>query len=86
MELQYAARGRLDVLLDGGVRTGQDVLRCLALGAKGVLLGRAHLYGLGAAGEAGVAKALEIIQAELDITMGLCGLVDVQCASRELLV
>jgi L-lactate dehydrogenase (cytochrome) len=81
-----AAGGRVDVLLDGGVRTGQDVLRCLALGAKGVLLGRAHLYGLGAAGEAGVAKALEIIQAELDITMGLCGLIDPQHASPALLV
>jgi L-lactate dehydrogenase (cytochrome) len=80
-----AVGGRLEVLLDGGVRSGQDVLKALALGARGCLLGRAHLYGLGAAGQAGVAKAIEIIRGELDTTIGLCGLTDVRNASRDLL-
>lgn len=68
-----AVGGRLDVFLDGGVRSGQDVLKALALGAKGVLLGRAALYGLAAMGEAGVTKALEIIHKEMDHTMAFCG-------------
>ena len=59
--------------MDGGVRSGQDVLKAVALGAKGVYIGRAFIYGLGAMGEAGVTKALEIIRKEMDITMALCG-------------
>jgi L-lactate dehydrogenase (cytochrome) len=62
-----------ELLLDGGIRSGQDVFRALALGAKGCLIGRAFLYGLGAGGQPGVAKAIEIIRKELDITMALTG-------------
>jgi L-lactate dehydrogenase (cytochrome) len=63
----------IEIWMDGGVRSGQDVFKALALGAKGVLIGRAFNFGLGAMGEAGVAKALDIIQKELLVTMGLCG-------------
>jgi L-lactate dehydrogenase (cytochrome) len=64
---------QIEVHMDGGVRSGQDVLRALALGAKGTFIGRAFLYGLGAMGEEGVSKALEIIHKELDISMAFCG-------------
>ena len=64
---------RLEVWMDGGIRSGQDVLKARALGARGTLIGRSFLYGLGAFGEAGVRRALEIIQKELDITMAFCG-------------
>jgi len=64
---------RIEVHMDGGIRSGQDVLKALALGARGVYIGRAMLYGLGALGEAGVYRALEIIQKELDLTMAFCG-------------
>jgi L-lactate dehydrogenase (cytochrome) len=66
------------VHLDGGIRSGQDVLKALALGAKGTYVGRAFVYGLGAMGKAGVTKALEVIHRELDVTMALCGERDVQ--------
>ena len=80
-----AVGGRGEVLLDGGVRSGQDVLKALALGARACLLGRAHLYGLAAYGEAGVAKMLEIFAKEMDVTMALTGLRDVRDASRAIL-
>ncbi len=64
---------KIEVHIDGGIRTGIDVMRALAIGAKGTYIGRAFVYGLGAGGEAGVTRALEIIQSELSITMGLCG-------------
>ena len=64
---------RMEVHMDGGIRSGQDVLKALALGAKGVYIGRTFVYGLGAMGEAGVTKALEIIHKEMDISMALCG-------------
>ena len=64
---------KAEVWMDGGIRSGQDVLRAIAMGAQGTLIGRAFLYGLGAGGQAGVTKALEIIHKELDLTMGLCG-------------
>jgi L-lactate dehydrogenase (cytochrome) len=67
----------IEVWMDGGIRSGQDVVRALALGAKGTLIGRAFVYGLGAMGEAGVTKSLEIIAKELDLTMAFCGLRDV---------
>ncbi|MGA7571510.1 MAG: alpha-hydroxy acid oxidase [Candidatus Aquilonibacter sp.] len=70
-EIVDAVGGEIEVMFDGGVRTGMDVLRALALGAKSCLLGRAYIYGLGAAGEAGVTRAIEIIRSELDIAMGL---------------
>jgi L-lactate dehydrogenase (cytochrome) len=72
--------------MDGGVRSGQDLLKALALGARGAFIGRAFIYGLGAMGEAGVAKALELIRRELDVTMALCGLTDVRKAGPDILV
>ena len=68
-----AVDDKAEVWMDGGIRSGQDVLRAIAMGAQGTLIGRAFLYGLGAGGQAGVTKALEIIHKELDLTMGLCG-------------
>jgi L-lactate dehydrogenase (cytochrome) len=76
----------IEVHMDGGIRSGQDVLKALALGAKGVYIGRAFVYGLGAMGEAGVTKCLQIIQKELDITMALCGLTDVKKVDRKILI
>jgi L-lactate dehydrogenase (cytochrome) len=77
-----AVGSRVEIWLDSGIRTGIDVFRALALGAKGTMIGRAYVYGLGAAGEAGVTRALEIIHKELDITMGLCGETDVTKLGR----
>jgi len=77
---------RIEVHMDGGVRSGQDVIRALALGAKGVYIGRPFLYGLGAMGEAGVARCLEIIRNELDLTMAFCGLRDVRDVDRNILL
>jgi L-lactate dehydrogenase (cytochrome) len=77
---------RLEVWMDGGVRSGQDVLKAIALGAKGTMIGRAFLYGLGAMGEAGVTKCLDIIQRELDITMGFCGRTNIRDVDRSVLL
>jgi L-lactate dehydrogenase (cytochrome) len=66
------------VLIDSGVRTGQDIFRALALGANACMIGRAALYGLGAGGEAGVARAIDIFRGELDTTMILAGIDDVK--------
>ena len=68
-----AVGDKTEVWMDGGIRTGQDVLRAVALGARGTLIGRAFLYGLGAGGSAGVTRVLEILHKELDLTMALCG-------------
>ena len=68
-----AVGSQIEVHMDGGIRSGQDVLRALALGARGCYIGRAFLYGLGALGEAGVSKALEIIHKELELSMAFCG-------------
>jgi L-lactate dehydrogenase (cytochrome) len=80
-----AVGSRIEVLMDGGVRSGQDVLKALALGAKGVMIGRAYIYGLGAMGQPGVATALEIIRKELDTTMALCGLRDVRQVTGDII-
>jgi L-lactate dehydrogenase (cytochrome) len=84
-EIVDIAGERLEVWFDGGIRSGQDVLKALALGARATLIGRAFAYGLGAMGEAGVTRALEIIRSELDVTMALCGLRSVGEANRSTL-
>ena len=77
-----AVGDRMEVHLDGGIRSGQDVLKALCYGAKGTYIGRPFLYGLGAGGKAGVRRTLEIIRKELDVTMALCGERDVKNLSR----
>jgi len=84
-EVVDAVAEGIEVWFDGGIRGGQDVLKALALGARATLIGRAFAYGLGAMGEAGVTRALEIIQRELDVTMALCGLREVRDANRSIL-
>jgi L-lactate dehydrogenase (cytochrome) len=81
-----AVGGRCEVLFDGGVRSGQDILKALALGASATLTGRAFLYGLGALGGPGVKAALEIMSRELQVTLALTGCNDVRDASRSLLI
>jgi L-lactate dehydrogenase (cytochrome) len=71
-----------DVYLDSGIRTGMDVMKAMSLGAKGTFIGRAYVYGLGAAGEAGVTRALEIFRSELDTTLALCGERDIADVGR----
>ena len=75
----------IEVWMDGGIRSGQDVLKAWALGARGTMIGRPFLYGLGAMGEAGVTKCLEIIQNELDITMAFTGHRDIQNVTKDIL-
>jgi L-lactate dehydrogenase (cytochrome) len=77
-----AVGDKVEVWMDSGIRSGQDVLKALALGAKGTMIGRSYVYGLGAMGEAGVTKALEVIRKELDTTMALCGERDVKALGR----
>jgi L-lactate dehydrogenase (cytochrome) len=81
-QIAEAVGARAEVLFDGGIRSGQDVLKALALGAGGVMIGRAFLYGLGAMGEAGVTRCLDLIRRELDLTMALCGITDLADAAR----
>ena len=85
-EIVRTVGDRTEVHMDGGIRTGQDVIKAIALGAKGVYIGRAFTYGLGAMGEAGVTKALEIIRKELDMTMALCGHRDIRNVDGNILV
>ncbi len=80
-----AVGDRVEVHLDSGIRSGQDVLKALAMGAKGTMIGRAYTYGLGAMGEAGVTRALEIIHKELDVNMAFCGHRDINNVGREIL-
>ena len=77
---------RIEVWMDGGIRSGQDVLKAWALGARGTMIGRAMLYGLGAMGEAGVTACLEILHKELDVTMAFCGHTDIRHVDRGILV
>src|ERR1700709_296370 len=72
-EIVDAIGTQMEILFDGGIRSGQDVMRALALGAKSCMIGRAFVHGLGAGGEAGVTKAIDILRKELEVTMGLCG-------------
>ena len=81
-----AVKDKCEVWMDGGIRSGQDVLRATALGAKGTLIGRAFLYGLGAGGRVGVTRALEIIHRELDLSMALCGRSDIRDVDSGILV
>ena len=81
--IKAAVGDKTEVWLDSGIRSGQDVLKALALGATGTMIGRAYLYGLGAMGQEGVTKALEVIHKELDVSMALCGERKVQDLSRE---
>ncbi len=78
--------GKIEIHMDGGIRSGQDVLKARALGAQGTYIGRAFLYGLGAMGEAGVSKALEIIHKELDLTMAFTGHTDINTVDRSILL
>ena len=80
-----AVGDKIEVHMDGGVRSGQDVLKAVALGAKGTFIGRPFLYGLGAMGKEGVTLALEIIRKELDISMALCGKRDIKAVDRSIL-
>ncbi|HEV3020298.1 MAG TPA: alpha-hydroxy acid oxidase [Burkholderiaceae bacterium] len=80
-----AVGSRIEVWMDGGIRSGQDVLKAIALGARGTLIGRAFLYGLGALGENGVTRCLEIIRNELDLTMAFCGRTDIRDVDRSIL-
>jgi L-lactate dehydrogenase (cytochrome) len=77
---------QIEVHMDGGIRSGQDVIKALALGAKGVYIGRPFLYGLGAMGEQGVSKCLDIIRNELDLTMAFCGLRDIADVDQKILL
>ena len=81
-----AVGSRIEVWMDGGIRSGQDVLKAVALGAKGTLIGRAFLYGLGAMGEEGVTRCLEIIRNELDLSMAFCGHTDIRNVDRKILL
>jgi len=80
-----AIADRMEVHVDGGVRSGQDVLKAVALGAKGVWIGRPYLYGLGAGGKAGVTRTLDILRNELDVTMALCGRRDIRAIDADIL-
>ena len=81
-----AVGSRIEVWMDGGIRSGQDVLKAWALGARGTLIGRSFLYGLGAMGGPGVTRALEIIAKELDTTMAFCGHTDIRSVDRKILL
>jgi len=74
------------VLFDGGIRSGADIMRALALGARGCMIGRAYVYGLGAGGKAGVAKAIDILTKELSVTMALTGTNSIKDIGPQVLV
>ena len=81
-----AVGSRIEIHMDGGIRSGQDVLKARALGAQGCYIGRSFLYGLGAMGQEGVAKALEIIHKELDLSMAFCGHTDIETVDKRILL
>jgi L-lactate dehydrogenase (cytochrome) len=76
----------VEIMFDGGIRTGADLMRALALGASACMIGRPYVWGLGAAGEAGVARAIEILRTELDVTMALCGIKSVRDIGRDAVI
>ena len=80
-----ATDGKCEVWMDGGIRSGQDILKAKALGATGTMIGRSYIYGLGAMGEIGVTTALEVLQKELETTMALCGYRDINSVDRDIL-
>jgi L-lactate dehydrogenase (cytochrome) len=81
-----AVGDKIEVHIDSGIRSGQDVLKAIAMGAKAAWIGRAWVYGLGAMGQAGVTRALEVIEGELDKSMGLCGRTDINAVDRDILM
>jgi L-lactate dehydrogenase (cytochrome)/glycolate oxidase len=81
-----AVGSKTEVWMDGGIRGGQDMLKAWALGARGTMIGRAMAYGLGAMGEAGVTKALQILHKELDVTMAFCGHTNIQNVDKRILL
>lgn len=85
-EIVDAVGDKIEVHLDSGIRSGQDVLKAVAMGATSTFIGRAYIYGLGAMGKAGVSKALELIENELSVTMGLCGETEINKVGRHNLV
>ena len=85
-DIVAAVGDQIEVHMDGGIRSGQDVLKARALGARGTYIGRAFLYGLGAMGEAGVTKALEVIHKELDLTMAFCGHTNIETVGTGILL
>ena len=84
-EIVEAVGGRCEVMFDGGIRSGQDIAKALALGARGALIGKAFLYALSAAGEAGVTKAIEIMRNELRVTLALTGTSSIEGVGRQIL-
>ena len=85
-EIVAAVGDRTEIHLDSGIRSGQDVLKALAMGAHGTMIGRAFIYGLGAMGEAGVTRALQILHKELDVTMAFCGHTQLKDVDRSILL
>lgn len=81
-----AVGDQVEVHLDSGIRSGQDVLKAVAMGAKGTYIGRSFVYGLGAMGQAGVTKSLEIIHKEMDVSMALCGRRTIEELDRDILL
>ncbi len=81
-----AVGSQIEIMFDGGVRTGPDILRALALGAKSCMIGRAYIWGLGAGGQDGVAKAIDILRRELDVNMALCGVKNVRDIGRDVVM
>ena len=85
-EIVNAVSSRVEIWMDSGIRSGQDILKALALGATGTLIGRAYQHGLGAMGQAGVTKSLEILKRELDLTMAFCGVRNIKDVSRTIII
>lgn len=85
-DIAKAVGNDIEVWMDGGIRSGQDILKAWALGARGTMLGRSYIYGLAAQGEAGVTKSLDIMKKELDTTMALCGHRDIHHVDRDILL